>query len=115
MSKQKGQPVNQPKKTPAPVQQPVRPPQPEPKRQPEARKAATPVVLPFGQMNYILLLACIGVIALGFILMAQDGFVDATQFSVSLHIAPPVVVAGFVGVIFAIMYRPKSAADDSNG
>lgn len=72
-------------------------------------QAAT--VLPFVRMNYILLLAGVALIAIGFYLMSLDNFVDATQFSISLHIAPIVVVAGFVGIIYAIMYKPAAEKD----
>lgn len=69
------------------------------------------MVLPFVRMNYILLLAGVALIAFGFYLMSLDNFVDATQFSISLHIAPIVVVSGFVGIIYAIMYKPAAAKD----
>ena len=74
--------------------------------------AASPVskeadVLPFGRMNYLLLGLGVFIIALGFFLMSLDDFVDATQFSISLYIAPVVVVAGFIEIIYAIMYQPK--------
>ncbi len=65
--------------------------------------------LPFTRMNYILLLSGIAVIILGFVLMSSKEFVDATQFSVPLHIAPVLVIGGFIEVVYAIMYRPKSA------
>ncbi|MFN0200730.1 MAG: DUF3098 domain-containing protein [Bacteroidia bacterium] len=68
----------------------------------------TPTQLPFERMNYILLGVCALVIAFGFFLMSTDTFIDASQFSLSLHVAPVIVVAGFIGVIFAIMYTPKS-------
>ncbi|MEZ4826880.1 MAG: DUF3098 domain-containing protein [Bacteroidia bacterium] len=77
----------------------------------DSRQTDASVVLPFGRMNYILLIAFVAVIALGFFLMSLDDFVDATQFSVSLHIAPIVVVAGFVGIIYAIMYKPATSND----
>ncbi|MEL6590463.1 MAG: DUF3098 domain-containing protein [Bacteroidota bacterium] len=70
-----------------------------------SRKEQTEAVLPFGRMNYILLIIGIAIIGLGFLLMSMDDFVDATQFSVSLYIAPFVVVGGFVEIIYAIMYR----------
>ena len=70
------------------------------------------VQLPFGRMNYILLLIGVAVIAFGFILMSMDDFIDATEFSVSLYIAPVVVVAGFVWVIYAIMYKEKGNSPD---
>ena len=69
------------------------------------RKDQTPAVLPFGRMNYILLVIGIAIIGFGFLLMSMDDFIDATKFSVSLYIAPFVVVAGFVEIIYAIMYK----------
>lgn len=70
--------------------------------------------LPFGKMNYILLLVGVGIIALGFFLMSLDPFIDAKQFSISLYIAPIVVVAGFIEIIYAIMYKPASPAMAQN-
>lgn len=64
--------------------------------------------LPFGKMNYILLGIGVALIAIGFFLMSLDGFVDATQFSISLHIAPWLVVGGFGEIIYAIMYQPRT-------
>jgi hypothetical protein len=63
--------------------------------------------LPLTKQNYQLLAAFVGVIAVGFILLYSKEFVDATEFSVPLYIAPLVLTAGYVGVIFAIMWRPK--------
>ena len=76
-------------------------------RKSRAKKAAEEV-LPFGKMNYILLLIGIAVIGLGFFLLSLDDFVDATEFSISLYIAPIVIVAGFIEIIYAIMYKDKS-------
>ncbi len=73
------------------------------KSQPDAA-----VVMPLGRMNYILLIAGIAIIAIGFFLMSREPFIDATQFSLALNVAPIVVVAGFLEIIYAIMYRPKS-------
>jgi hypothetical protein len=69
------------------------------------QKEQAPMVLPFGRMNYILLAIGVAVIGLGFLLMSLDDFVDATQFSISLYVAPFVVVAGFVEIIYAILYK----------
>lgn len=66
------------------------------------------VQMPLSRINYILLAAGAGIIVLGFYLMSMDKqFIDATQFSVSLHVAPIVVMLGFAEIIFAIMYRKK--------
>lgn len=67
-----------------------------------------PEELPFARANYVLLIIGILVILTGFVLMSLDGFIDATEFSVSLYIAPVLVVGGFIEVIFAIMYRPDA-------
>ncbi|MCI4666577.1 MAG: DUF3098 domain-containing protein [Bacteroidia bacterium] len=71
----------------------------------------TTTVLPFGKMNYILLLVCVGLIVLGFFLMSLEKFIDATEFSIALYVAPPIVVAGFLGIIYAIMYKPKENSE----
>ncbi len=64
--------------------------------------------LPFERMNYILLTIGIVMIALGFFLMRGE-YVDATKFSVPLYVAPVIVVAGFLEIVYAIMYTPKKA------
>lgn len=66
--------------------------------------------LPFTRTNYVLLILGIVIILAGFVLMSLDEFIDATEFSVSLYIAPILVVGGFIEVIFAIMYRPTNSA-----
>jgi len=78
-----------------------------------APKSSPEAVLPFSRMNYILLAVGVAIIALGFFLMSLDDFVDATKFSISLYIAPIIVVAGFVEIIYAIMYKPKTGTTDT--
>lgn len=72
--------------------------------------------LPFTRKNYMLLLIGVGMIAVGFFLMSLDDFVDASKFSISLYIAPPIVVAGFLEIIYAIMYKDKTSdiSEDSH-
>ncbi len=84
---------------------------PKPKANKISKPASpsTSISLPFSRQNYILLAAGVGIIILGFFLMSLDNFVDATKFSISLYIAPIVVMAGFAEIIYAIMYRPKSS------
>jgi hypothetical protein len=73
----------------------------------KAPKDEVPLELPFTRTNYLLLLLGIGLIGLGFYLMSLDDFIDATKFSISLWVAPIVVMAGFLEIIYAIMYKPK--------
>jgi len=63
-------------------------------------------------MNYILLAIGVGVIIVGFLLMSMDNFVDSSQFSVSLYVAPIVVVLGFLEIIYAILYKPKTLEEE---
>lgn len=64
--------------------------------------------LPFGKRNYIYLIAGILAVVFGFFLLGMGDFVDATQFSVALHIAPLVIIGGFVAVIYAIIVKPEA-------
>ena len=76
----------------------------------EVKKPASDVQMPFSRKNYIFLIIGVLVIFFGFFLLSLDGFVDAQKFSVSLNIAPYVIVGGFGWVIYAIMYREKKTA-----
>ena len=73
-------------------------------------EAVSELEMPFNRTNYILLAIGVAIIALGFYLMSLDEFVDATEFSISLHVAPVIVVAGFAEVIFAIRNKAKVEA-----
>jgi len=70
-------------------------------------------VLPFGKMNYILVLVGLALIALGFILMIGGGSSDPDVFNMEMfdfrHItlAPILVLAGFVVEIVAIFWKGK--------
>lgn len=52
-------------------------------------------------------------VLLGYILMATENFIDATEFSLSLHVSPVLIILGHVVVVAGILYRPKS--DGSEG
>lgn len=66
----------------------------------------------FGRTNYILVGIGMAVIILGFLLMTGPGSTteafepDIFSFR-RVSLAPVVTLAGFVMMIFAIMYRPK--------
>lgn len=70
-------------------------------------------VMPFGRMNYILVLIGIALIALGFILMIGGGSSDPDVFNEQmfnfrrLTLAPILVLAGFVVEIVAIFWKEK--------
>ncbi len=63
--------------------------------------------------NYILMLIGLGIIVLGFVLMAGGGSDDPAVFNERMFsfrritLAPIVVIGGFVFEGFAIMWRPR--------
>jgi hypothetical protein len=62
--------------------------------------------LAFGRQNYILMLAGIAVLILGFIIMSMDN--DTFGFGVlGLTIGPIIVMLGFIIEFFAILHKPK--------
>jgi uncharacterized membrane protein len=67
----------------------------------------------FGRINYILMLAGLGLIILGFILMAGGKSNDPNVFNPEIFsfrritLAPIIVMAGFVLNLFAILKKSK--------
>ena len=67
----------------------------------------------FSKKNYILLAIGMAIVIIGLVLMSGDGsaegFFNPDIFSVRrIKVAPLVSLFGFVFIMFAIMYRPKS-------
>ncbi|MBR4266283.1 MAG: DUF3098 domain-containing protein [Bacteroidales bacterium] len=76
--------------------------------------------LALGKENYKLMLIGMGIILLGFILMAGGGSDDPNVFDESVFsftritLAPIVVLFGFGFEIYAIMKKPKDSETDNN-
>jgi hypothetical protein len=68
----------------------------------------------FGRKNYLLLICGITLIGLGYILMTGGGSDDPQVFNEAIFdfrritLAPMICLAGFVVIVFAIMWRPGS-------
>ena len=68
----------------------------------------------FGKENFILIIASIAVIAIGFVLMSGGGSQDPTGFNPEIFstrrivVAPVVTVVGFILMIFGILKNSKS-------
>jgi Protein of unknown function (DUF3098) len=78
-------------------------------------KAASTNNALFGKENYMWMLIGLGVIALGFFLMAGGRSSDPKAFNADevysttrITIAPLLIIAGFIIEIFAIMKKSKS-------
>ena len=67
----------------------------------------------FGKLNYILMVAGIIILAIGYILLSGGGSDDPNVFNPAmfdtrrLYVAPILIVLGFVVEIVAIMYKSK--------
>lgn len=74
----------------------------------------------FGKTNFILLAAGMVVVILGFCLMSGGGS-DETVFdpnifsTMRIKVAPVVCLLGFLSMIGAIMYKPKSEDTPQDG
>jgi hypothetical protein len=77
--------------------------------------------LVFARQNYVILLGSIGLVVLGYVLMAVDNArgVDANgvhlslESSLSLTVAPLLLLAGYLGIVGAILWRPKAAPSET--
>jgi hypothetical protein len=73
----------------------------------------------FSKKNYSILLAGLGLIALGYVLMIGGGSEDPAVFNPAIFdfrrisLAPMTCLAGFVTILFAIMWRPKTNEENS--
>lgn len=72
----------------------------------------------FTKKNYIILIAGILLIGLGYLLMIGGGSKDPNEFSEALFdfqrikLAPMTCLLGFIVIIVAIMWRPKQQSED---
>jgi hypothetical protein len=75
-------------------------------KEPGRTGTTTPRDFAFGKENYILMIAGVVVLAIGFFLMAGPADGDIFE-SRRITVAPIVVLIGFVIEIFAIFKKPK--------
>ena len=71
--------------------------------------------LPFTRTNYVLSGVALVILVVGYILLSLEDFIDATEFSIALYVAPFVILAGYGFFIYAIMKRDKPADNGSTG
>ena len=58
----------------------------------------------FARRNYLLLLAGVLIVVFGYVIMAVENEVDGF---ISLYLAPVIILAGYLEIIYAILWRPK--------
>ncbi len=68
----------------------------------------------FGRRNYVLLLAGVAAIVIGYVMMRIDNQVDGF---ISLYVAPLIILGGYLEIIRAILAPPeqKSASATAEG
>jgi hypothetical protein len=67
---------------------------------PTTRKAR----MVFARTNYLILLASVALVVVGYTIMRLENEVDGF---LSLYVAPVLILGGYLGVIAAILWRPK--------
>lgn len=75
------------------------------------RKGSASLV--FERRNYVLLVAGLAVVVLGYVMMRMENEVDGF---ISLYVAPLLILGGYLEIIYAILWRPKqegATADQS--
>jgi hypothetical protein len=66
--------------------------------------------LPLNRLNILIMLGGIAMIALGYILMSTEKFIDAKEFSLSLYVSPPLIIIGHFVVAWGIIAGRKQSA-----
>ena len=69
-----------------------------------SRRPARKALLVFARTNYLILTASVVFIVLGYAIMRVENAVDGF---LSLYVAPLLILGGYLGVIAAILWRPK--------
>ncbi|HET6567720.1 MAG TPA: DUF3098 domain-containing protein [Rhodothermales bacterium] len=85
-------------------------------RRPPARSArtATPKAGPRGTMvferqNYILLIIGVVLVVVGYVVMRAENEVNGF---LSLYLCPILLLAGYLEIIYAILWRPKARVEE---
>ena len=74
--------------------------------------------LAFDRTNFILLAVCMAIVIVGFVLMSgpgstEDGYNPDIFSARRIKVAPVVCLVGFVGMVYAIIRKPKSVAGEA--
>jgi hypothetical protein len=70
------------------------------------RKGRRKATMVFARRNYVILLMAVAAILLGYIVMRMDNQVEGF---LSLYVAPIIVLGGYLGVIYAILWKEPEA------
>ncbi len=71
----------------------------------ERAKREASLAMPLQKENYLLIGIGFAVILLGYLIIGVEHDVDGFF---SLNVSPPLIIGGFLWIIYAILYKPKS-------
>jgi hypothetical protein len=74
------------------------------------RPAARTARMVFARTNYLILGASVALVVVGYVLMRVENAVDGF---LSLYAAPLLILGGYLGVIAAILWRPKETDEEA--
>lgn len=78
------------------------------RRTPRVREARRTEKMVFGRRNYVLILAGIALVVVGYAIMRIENDVDGFT---SLFVAPLLILGGYLSVIYAILASPEKARE----
>lgn len=64
----------------------------------------------FARTNYLILIASVALVVVGYTVMRMENAVDGF---LSLYVAPVLILGGYLGVIAAILWRPKETEGEA--
>lgn len=76
-----------------------------PRQNPGQKQHTGKAVMVFAKRNYILMIIGVLMIVLGYTIMRMENEVDGF---ISLYVAPLIILGGYLEIIYAILWRPKS-------
>lgn len=75
-----------------------------------ARRSRSPRAPLFTRRNYVLLIAGVLAIVVGYAIMRIDNQLDGF---ISLYVAPLIILGGYFEIIYAILWRPSDDDEDA--
>ena len=87
----------------------------QPRRRPRLAAARGPAQMVFARKNYVLLGVALALVVVGYGLMVFENATSADPVDgfLSLYVAPLLLLGGYLGIVYAILWRPRfPTADD---
>ncbi len=81
-------------------------------RSPQSSRAAKgKAVMVFSKQNYLLMILGMVLVIFGYYIMRMENEVDGF---ISLYVAPLIILGGYLEIIYAILWRPKTKSSEDS-